>query len=142
MWTNEIKTKTKPSHVTFKLTTGSIIRFSPQPCNGFIKGWLHCLTLVSKRRFLVNNILMFGSAWCLVRVQIQFSLIKKIKIGCRERSLTPHPLLSITSHPLYSKSKQWTKWISWKKWLDLAWAAWQQPKRWHLFARYWCKYVV
>ena len=27
---NKIKTKTKPSHVTFKLTTRSIVRFSPQ----------------------------------------------------------------------------------------------------------------
>ena len=26
---NEIKTKTKPSHATFKLTTGSVVRFSP-----------------------------------------------------------------------------------------------------------------
>ena len=30
MWTNEIKTKTKPSHITFKLTTHSVVRFSPQ----------------------------------------------------------------------------------------------------------------
>ena len=30
-------------------------------CNGIIKGWLHCLVLESKGRFLVNNILMFGS---------------------------------------------------------------------------------
>ena len=28
MWTNEIKTKPKPSHATFKLTTGSIVWFS------------------------------------------------------------------------------------------------------------------
>ena len=30
MWTNKIKTKTKSSHVRFKLTTSSIVRFSPQ----------------------------------------------------------------------------------------------------------------
>ena len=30
IWTNEIKTKTKPSKVTFKLTTHSIVQFSPQ----------------------------------------------------------------------------------------------------------------
>ena len=30
MWTNEIKTKTKSSHVTLKLTTRFIVRFSPQ----------------------------------------------------------------------------------------------------------------
>ena len=30
MWTNESKIKTKPSHVTFKLTTRSVAQFSPQ----------------------------------------------------------------------------------------------------------------
>ena len=30
MQTEEAKTKTKPSHVTFKLTTCSVVRFSPQ----------------------------------------------------------------------------------------------------------------
>ena len=30
MWTTEIKTKTKPSYFTFKLSTRSIVRFSPQ----------------------------------------------------------------------------------------------------------------
>ena len=52
MWTNKIKTKTKPSHVTFKLTTRSIVRFSPQQHNGIIKGWLHCQTSDSKEDFL------------------------------------------------------------------------------------------
>ena len=46
-------------------------------CNGIIKGWLHCLTSESKGRFLVTNILMFGSAWCLAMAQIQFSLMKE-----------------------------------------------------------------
>ena len=36
-------------------------------CNDIIKGWLHCLTSESKERFLVNYMLMFGLAWCLVR---------------------------------------------------------------------------
>ena len=53
-----------------------------------IKGWLHCLTSESKRRFLVSNIL-FGSAWCLVIAQIQFSLINKI--GRSEHLLHPPP---------------------------------------------------
>ena len=91
MWTNEIKTKTKSSHITFKLTTGSIAQFSPQTWNGIIKGWFHCLALVSKRRFLVNNVLMFGSAWCLGMVQIQFSLIHQKKIGHLEHFLIPPP---------------------------------------------------
>ena len=56
------KTKTKPSHVTFKLTTGSIVRFSPQKCNDIMKRWLHCLTPKSIGKFLVNNILMFDLA--------------------------------------------------------------------------------
>ena len=30
MWTNEIKTKTKSNHVTFKLNTRFIVRFSPR----------------------------------------------------------------------------------------------------------------
>ena len=86
---NQNKNKTK--HVAFKLITSSIVWFCPQTCNGIIEGWLHWLTSVSKRRFLVNNILMFGSAWCLVMVQIQFSLIKKLKIGRPEHSVTPAP---------------------------------------------------
>ena len=41
---------------------------------------------------------MFGSAWCLVMAQIQFSLTKKIKIGRPERLLThPSPLFRITA---------------------------------------------
>ena len=52
----------------------------------------YCLTSEPRGRLIVNNILMFGSAWCLVMVQIQFSLIKKNKIGSSEHSLTPpHP---------------------------------------------------
>ena len=51
-----------------------------------MKGWVQCLMSESKGRFLVNNILMFGS----VIAQIQFYLIKK-RIGRPEHSLTPHP---------------------------------------------------
>ena len=61
MHMNKIKRKTKPSHATFELTKGSIVRFSHKQCNGIIKGWLHCLTSESKERFLVNNTL-FGPA--------------------------------------------------------------------------------
>ena len=59
-------------------------------CNSIIKGWLHCLISESKGRFLVNNMLMFGSGWCLGIVQIQFSL----KIVRPEHSLTPTPATS------------------------------------------------
>ena len=65
MWKNEIKRKTKPSHVTFRLTTGSIVRFIPQTCNDIVslKYVFTVLASVSKRKFLVNSILIFGSAW-------------------------------------------------------------------------------
>ena len=63
-----------------------------------IKGWLHCLTSESKRRFLVNNIL-FSSAWCLVMAQIQFSLIKK-RFGAQNACCTPEPLY-IRKRPIF-----------------------------------------
>ena len=44
-----------------------------------------------------HDILMFGSGWCLVMAQIEFSLTKKIKIGRQEVLLTPIPLCPITS---------------------------------------------
>ena len=66
--------------------------------NGIIKECFDCLTSGSKGRIFVNNILMFGSAWCLVMTQIQFSLMKKIKIGLTEHLLTPHPLRPMTSN--------------------------------------------
>ena len=51
----------------------------------------------SKGRFLVNG--MFGSAWCLVMSQIQFSLIKKKrKIGSPEHWLPLTPIRPITSN--------------------------------------------
>ena len=109
MWKNETKTKTKTYYVTFPCAL--FFDLAHKQCNGVIKGWLHCLTSESKGRFLVNNILMFGSAWCLVTAQIQFSLIKKIKIGRPEHSLTPHPQRPITSH-FCLKSRPSSKWMS------------------------------
>ena len=70
------------------------------------KGWFHCLKSESKGRFPVNNILMFGSAWCLVMGQIQFSLIKKIKIGRPEHLL--HTSDNITFLP-YPHSPQFVR---------------------------------
>ena len=66
----------------------SLFDLANKQCNGIIKGWLHFLTSESNGRFLVNNILIFGSAWF---NPIQFSLIKKIKVERLEQSLTPHP---------------------------------------------------
>ena len=65
-------------------------------CNDVIKWWHLCLTSESKGRFLVDNKL-FGSAWCLAISQIQFCLMKKIKIGRSEHSLAS-PQRPITSH--------------------------------------------
>ena len=79
-----------------KLTTRSIVWFSPQKCNAIIKGWLHFLTSEAKGRFLVNNILL---ACCLVMVQIQFSLITRNKDWMfRTPDNPPPPLHPITFH--------------------------------------------
>ena len=65
--------KNKNKTVTIKLTTHFIVRFNDWPCvllfdldhkqcSGIIKGWLqYLMTSESKRSFLVNNTLMFGS---------------------------------------------------------------------------------
>ena len=97
MWTNKLKTKTKPNHVTFKLTTGSIVRFSPQRVHGYHQKI--CLTLDSIGRFWVTNILMFDSAWCQVMAEIQFSLIKK---SCTFRILVTSPPSYIRCHLIFT----------------------------------------
>ena len=72
-----IQNKSKPSHVTFKLTTRPIILFSPQKMQ-----WYH------ERMALLSNIKIFCQEY-----------IKDIlKIGHPEHSLTTHPLRPITSH--------------------------------------------
>ena len=94
------KSKQKQNQVTSHPNWLRVLLFNiaQKQCNGIINRWLHCLTSESKWRFLVNNILMLGSAWSLVMAQIQFSLVKKIKIRLPEHSLTPHPLCPITSN--------------------------------------------
>ena len=103
-WT---KSKQKQNHVTSHSNWPRALLFNLayKQCNGIIKRWLHCLTPYSKGRFFDNNILMFGSAWCQVMAQIQFSLIKKIKIGHPEHSLAPHSQHRIISHPLFPSLK-------------------------------------
>ena len=85
-WT---KPKQKQNQVTSYSDWPRVLLFdlAHKQCNDIIKGWFHCLTPESVGRFLVNNMLMFDSAWCLVMVQIQFSLIKKRTIGRPEHSL-------------------------------------------------------
>ena len=96
--------RNKNKTVTIKLITQFIVRFNDWPgvllfdldhkqCSGIIKGWLQYLTSESKRSFLVNNTLMFGSVWCLVIAQIKFSLIKR-NIDHTTRTVAnpnPHP---------------------------------------------------
>ena len=95
----QTKSKQKQNQVTSHSNWPSILLFQLgyKQWSGIIKGWLHCLTSESKGRYLVNNVL-FGSAWCLVMAQIQFSLLKKIKTGRPEHLLTPLFLRPITSH--------------------------------------------
>ena len=87
------KSKQKQNQVMSHSNWPSVVLFdlAHKPCNGIIKGWLHCLTSDSKGRFLANNILMFGSSWFLVMAQIQFSLIKIIKIRRPEHSANSPP---------------------------------------------------
>ena len=70
-----------------------LLDLAHKQCNGIITGLLHCLTSESKRRFLVNDIL-FGSAWCLVLEQIQFSLIEKDKDWTSRTLAKPPPTTS------------------------------------------------
>ena len=76
MWT---KSKQKQNQVRSHSNWPSVLLLdlAHKQCSGIIKGWLHCLTSESKGRFLVSNILIIGSAWCLVMAQIQFSFKKK-----------------------------------------------------------------
>ena len=62
-----IKSKWKQNQVTSHSNWPRVLLFdlAHKQCNGIIKGWLHCLTPESIGRFLVNDILMFDSAWCM-----------------------------------------------------------------------------
>ena len=75
-----------------------LLNLAHKQCNGIINGWTNCLTSESKGRLLINNIVMFCSAWGLVMVQIHFSLVKKINVGRPEHLQSPHPLHLITFH--------------------------------------------
>ena len=89
----QTKSKQKQNEVMSHSNWPRVVLFdlAHRQCSGIIKGWPHCLTSESNGRFLVNYILKFGSAWCLVMAQIQFSLIKKIKTWRPQHSLTLHP---------------------------------------------------
>ena len=111
------KSKQKQNQVTSHSNWPRVPLFK-LACSGIIKGWLHCLTSESQGRFLVNNVLMFGSAWCLVSAQIQFSLIKKIRIGRSGHSLIPHTpasdnirFLPYHSHPFLPPLLKWASYV-------------------------------
>ena len=89
-WT---KSKQKQNQLMSRSNLLGVLLFdlSHKQCNGIINGWLQCLTSEWKGRFLVNNILMFGTAWCLVMAQIQFFFIKIIKDGTSRTLAAPHP---------------------------------------------------
>ena len=62
------KSKQKQNQVT-SLSISSralLLDLAPKQCIGIIKQWLHSLMSDSKGKFLVNDMLMFGLAWCLV----------------------------------------------------------------------------
>ena len=61
----QTKSKQKQNYVTSHSTWPCVLLLdlAHRQCSGIIKGWLHCLTSESNARFLVNNILFFGSAW-------------------------------------------------------------------------------
>ena len=76
------KIKTKTNEVTSYWSWPRYVLFplSHKQCNDTIKRWLHCLTSEWHGRFLVSNISIFGSIWCMATVQIQFSLIIKKRL--------------------------------------------------------------
>ena len=106
-----VTSKQEQNQVTSYSNWSRVLLFhvAHKQCNDVVKGWLHCLTSESKGRFLVNNILMFGSAY-LVMAKNQFFVNKK-KIGRPEHSLTPTPYVRwylIFAPPPYSTPSKWT----------------------------------
>ena len=87
---NQTKTKQKKKVSSYSYWPQVLLFYLTHKQCSIIKGWLYCLSSESKGRFLANKLL----AWWLVMTEIQFSLIKNIKIGCPGHSLTPHPSMS------------------------------------------------
>ena len=116
MWTNRAcgrtKSKQKQNQIMLHSNWPRVLLFylAHKQCNGMIKGLLHCLTLESKGKFLVNNILIFGSAWCLVMAQIQFSLI--IKKDWTSRTLANPPPSTSNKISFLSYPPAPSKWTS------------------------------
>ena len=66
------KSKQKQNQVSSHSNCPHVLLFdlAHKQCSGVIKGWFHCLTSESIGRLLVNNILIFHTAWRLVRTRI------------------------------------------------------------------------
>ena len=100
MWTNEIKTKAKPSHITFKLTICSILWFIPRS-NAMVSLKDGFTVRRQKEDFLsiicINVWLSMMSAHGANSPFPQIIIINKT-IGCPEHSLTPYSIRPITSH--------------------------------------------
>ena len=113
MWKNKFKIKTKPSHVTFKFTTRSTVRFSPQTNQWYL--WKDGVTVwQSIGRFLVNN---FVNVWPSMMSGHGANPIfcnKKIKIGSQEHLLPPPPTsdnISFLPYPNTPPPSKWTSYV-------------------------------
>ena len=95
MWTNKIKTKKKSRHVTFKLTMLSIFRFSPT--SNTMVSLINDFTVWRQKEDFLLIMLIFGSVWCLVMAQTQFSLIKKKDWTSRTLAISSPPTSDNTS---------------------------------------------
>ena len=109
---NDRNKKKKKNQITSYSNWPCVLLFdlAHKQCNGIVKRWLHCIS--AKGTFIVNNILMFGSAWCLVMSHIQLSLIKNIKIGRPKHLLIPPTSdhISFLLRPPYPPSN-WTSYV-------------------------------
>ena len=109
---NDRNKKKKTKQITSYSNWPCVLLFdlAHKQCNGIVKRWFHCIS--AKGTFIVNNVLMFGSAWCLVMSHIQLSLIKNIKIGRPKHLLIPPTSdhISFLLRPPYPPSN-WTSYV-------------------------------
>ena len=114
MWTNKIKIQTKPRHVTFKLTTRSTFRFSPQTMQ-----WYH-IRMASlphvrvKRRVSCQE---YINVWLRMMCGYGANPIffnKKNKDWTSRILANPHPSsdnISFLSYPHLHSPLRWTSYV-------------------------------
>ena len=107
MWTNDLKTKTKPSNVTFKW------RFSPSKMQWHHKGWRHCLTSESKGRFFLIIFFLINDWLSMMSGHSTNPIFFNKKITTSRTLAKPHPLRSITSRFCFSPHSlsKWTSYV-------------------------------